>query len=226
MTPVIDEPVITGLAVAESVIEVKVPGKIMIAGEWSVLEQGNSCIVLPVQKYVYVQIKAAVKFIFNSQDIDLMGVCLLWNRLNSPVLELESCISSVQKDRFNLCFTVMQKGLQFLDEQGIAIKPFELTVISEISGADSTPKPGLGSSAAVAVAVCKAILQFHGFNTELAPNLDIVFKLACISHFIAFGKVGSGFDVACSTYKKPIIYSRFDPDWLKSRLKFGQNLVM
>ena len=42
-------------------------------------------------------------------------------------------ISEEQKSRFKLCFTAIQKCLQFLSEQGVAIKPFELSVFSEIS---------------------------------------------------------------------------------------------
>ncbi len=261
-------------------IEVKAPGKIMLAGEWGVLEPGNSCIVLPVQKYVTVQLVpleanfmpawfdtfflaarpecralrgvskgAACKkhspragkndilitqngavsceqIIFNSQDIDLIDVVLRWDGVS---LANHANISQVQKLRFKPCFIAIQNSLQFLSEQGAAIKPFELTVISEISNVNdlampghskfSFCKPGLGSSAAVVVAVCKAILKFHDFDTDSVKNVDLIFKLACISHYLAFGKLGSGFDVACSTYQKPIIYSRFDPEWLKSKLE-------
>ena len=238
---VIDAPVIERPVIERPVIEVRAPGKIMLAGEWSVLEPGNYCIVLPVKKYVYAQIKPAsfevarcapdaqssVPLIFNSQDIGLTDVHLIWD---GSKLEIQSNISDLKKERFNLCFTVMQNSLRFLHEQGILINPFELTVISEISGItmpDSrVAKPGLGSSAAVAVAVCKAILKFHGFDygsdIESVNNLNIIFKLSCLSHYTAFGKVGSGFDVACSTYQKPIVYRRFDPEWLMTRASTKQ----
>ena len=215
-------------------IEVKAPGKIMLAGEWGVLESGNSCIVLPVQKYVTVRIEAcheagctetsSQQIIFNSRDIDLIGVALRWDGVS---LANHANISQEQQSRFKPCFYAIQNSLQFLSEQGVAVKPFELTVISEISNVSSNDsvkpgliKPGLGSSAAVVVAVCKAILKFHDFDADSVKNVDLIFKLACVSHYLAFEKLGSGFDVACSTYQKPIVYSRFDPEWLKSKLGF------
>ncbi len=158
-------------------IEVKVPGKIMLAGEWSILEPGNVCIVLPVNKFVTVQIKESPEIIFDSES--------------------------------KFCCYAVKNCLQFLTEQGIWIKPFEITIYSEISGVNGS-KPGLGSSAAVTVAVCMAILKFHRFEVEPI----CLFKLAFLSHFRASGKLGSGFDIALCTYQKPIIYRCFDQTWL------------
>ena len=39
-------------------LKVKSPGKIMLAGEWSVLESGNLCIVMTVDKFVEASIIA------------------------------------------------------------------------------------------------------------------------------------------------------------------------
>lgn len=212
-------------------IEVKAPGKIMLAGEWSILEPGHSCIVLPVNKFVTARIQESKKIVFNSDDIGLKNVVLHWDSAKNDVSLADSAnISEEQKLRFKLCFTAIQNCLQFLSEQGVKIKPFELTVISEISNVTANSfiesefskskfaKPGLGSSAAVTVAVCKAILKFHDFYIDLIDRLELVFKLACLSHYFASGKLGSGFDVACSAYKKPIVYSRFDQIWLNQKL--------
>lgn len=202
-------------------IEVKAPGKIMLVGEWSILEPGNSCIVLPVNKFVTAQIQESKKIIFNSEDIGLKNVVLQWELVNflghiivDPVLP-ESLMS-----KFSICFCAIKNCLQFLTEHGVAIKPFELSVYSELScikiDDSNFVKPGLGSSAAVTVAVCKAILKFHDFDIDSAEYLELIFKLACLSHYFASGKLGSGFDIACSTYQKPIIYRRFNAEWLEN----------
>ncbi len=210
-------------------IEVKAPGKIMLSGEWSILEPGHSCIVLPVNKFVTARIQESKKIIFNSENIGLKNVILQWTLKNlmghlsvAPVLP-EHLIA-----KFNVCFCVIKNCLQFLTEQGVVIKPFELSVYSELSVVKSDDsifvKPGLGSSAAVTVAVCKSILKFHDFNIDSSEGLELVFKLACLSHYSASGKLGSGFDVACSTYQKPIIYKIFNSEWLKNEICSAKNI--
>ncbi|MFH1254422.1 MAG: hypothetical protein V1646_03260 [bacterium] len=219
-------------------IEVKAPGKIMLAGEWSILEPGHSCIVLPVNKFVTARIQESKKIIFNSDYIGLKNVVLRWSldHLMSHLI-IESSLSEQLSAKFNICFCAIKNCLQFLTEQGVVIKPFELSVCSELScikiDDSNFSKPGLGSSAAVTVAVCKAILKFHDFDIDSVchpdldsgsincitfHNLELVFKLACLSHYFASGKLGSGFDIACSTYQKPLVYSRFDQIWLDQKL--------
>jgi len=205
------------------VIEVKAPGKIMLAGEWSILEPGHSCIVLPVNKFVTARIQESKEIIFNSEDIGLKNVILQWALKNlMGHLTVDPVLPEQLMAKFNVCFCAVKNCLQFLAEQGIAIKPFELSVYSELSGVkidDSNfVKPGLGSSAAVTVAVCKAILKFHDLDIDSVDGLELVFKLACLSHYFASGKLGSGFDVACSTYQKSLIYKRFNQDWLNQKL--------
>lgn len=73
-------------------------------------------------------------------------------------------------------------------------------------------KTGMGSSAALVVATTAAVLRMFGENLE---RNDALHKLSQISHSIATGKVGSGFDIAASTYG-PIIYSRYSKSILDS----------
>ncbi|MFA6990756.1 MAG: phosphomevalonate kinase [Candidatus Babeliales bacterium] len=210
-------------------IEVKAPGKIMLAGEWSILEPGHSCIVLPVNKFVAVRIQESKKIIFSSEDIGLKNVILQWALENlMGHLTVDPVLPERLMAKFNVCFCAIKNCLQFLTEQGISIKPFELSVYSGLSGVkidgSNFVKPGLGSSAAVTVAVCKAILKFHDIDIYSVKNLELVFKLACLSHYFASGKLGSGFDVACSAYQRPIIYRRFNAEWLENEICSAKNI--
>lgn len=195
----------------------------MLAGEWSILEPGNRCIVLPVNKFVTARIQESEKIIFNSIDFELNQVVLWWT---AGQLKIESDLSELLRTKFRVCFYAIQNCLQFLTEQGIEIKPFELSIYSELSRVKITEsvfaKPGLGSSAAVGVAVCMAILKFYG----VPHTPDLIFKLAFLSHYFASGKLGSGFDVACSTYQKPIVYKKFDQDWLKLKFESMPNFKL
>ncbi len=95
---------------------------------------------------------------------------------------------------------------------------FKLRTWSDLASKQGHKK-GFGTSAAAVVAIVGAILKFHGVDIFTEKGKDIVFKLASIAHFQAQGNIGSGFDVAASTWGGIIMYKRFDPMWLDSHLK-------
>lgn len=78
---------------------------------------------------------------------------------------------------------------------------------------NEVPKTGLGSSAGLVTALTAALLSHYKTALNLFSDLGLqtIHNLAQISHCIAQGKVGSGFDVAAATYGS-IIYRRFDPE--------------
>ncbi len=70
-------------------------------------------------------------------------------------------------------------------------------------------KTGLGSSAAATVAVVSSVLGFNGISDRRLIN-----KISQYAHAKAFGKIGSGFDVASCT-EGTILYKRFSPHHLE-----------
>ena len=52
-------------------MRVSAPGKLMLAGEWSVLELGNPCIVLSVNKRVYVEIEECKEISVTVDDFNI-----------------------------------------------------------------------------------------------------------------------------------------------------------
>ncbi|MHA1542299.1 MAG: mevalonate kinase family protein [Candidatus Hodarchaeales archaeon] len=80
-------------------------------------------------------------------------------------------------------------------------------------------KVGFGSSAAAVVAIVSAVLQLHGISFNKISEKEVVFKLSIISHYFGQGKIGSGFDVAASTFGGVLVYKRFDPEWLHKNLQ-------
>ncbi|MCR4369092.1 MAG: phosphomevalonate kinase [archaeon] len=79
-------------------------------------------------------------------------------------------------------------------------------------------KIGFGSSAAASVAITAAALKLHGIGIETQGAKEKLFKLAIIAHYKAQGKIGSGFDVAASTFGGALHYKRFDSAWLENEL--------
>ncbi|MBY0353580.1 diphosphomevalonate decarboxylase, partial [Candidatus Babeliales bacterium] len=251
---------------------IKVPGKLMLAGEWSVLEPGNQCIVLPVNRLAVCQIQPAPAPTFSTPTLCTFNVPINYH---NGMLSLES-----DNPTLNIARAALQTTVQFLHENNIALKPFALSVNTDqffFKG----QKVGFGSSAAVCVGITRALLEFHAFlppfvliprpstlrdrtlrvlpqgrrEGPLVPSLVegsgcsglkaknlqypakpvrpelvervgrswvegprlTVFKLATLAHYHAQKKIGSGFDIAASTFAQPILYQRFDAAWLATQ---------
>jgi phosphomevalonate kinase len=186
---------------------VKVPGKLLIAGEYAVLEPNQEAVVMAVNRYVTAYIEPSRR-----------------NQLFLPQLGLDH----VTWDR-NIQFNISDKRLHFiqnaisvvtryLSEHSISLKPFYLEIKSELDDPETGKKYGLGSSAAVVTAVVSAMLMMY--EHQLALTLEKIFKLAAIAH-LKTQKNGSGVDIAASTYGGVLVYSAFRGDWVLNELDRG-----
>ncbi|KAH3661874.1 hypothetical protein OGAPHI_006053 [Ogataea philodendri] len=74
-------------------------------------------------------------------------------------------------------------------------------------------KTGLGSSAGLVASLTAALLSCYVETLDVKNDatLNQIHNLAQISHCLAQGKIGSGFDVASATFGS-IVYRRFDPE--------------
>ena len=187
----------------------------MLSGEWSVLEKNVPCIVLAVQQRVYVTIKSAeeMKIVLKDFDITTKAKIKQWNII-------------FEKDDEKLLFTqfAIESALRYLVEKKIPIKNFELTTRAEILSVKSSKtgqemKVGFGSSAAAVTAIIGAVLKHHGVISFSDADKEVIFKLGIIAHYFGQGKLGSGFDVAASTFGGALVYKRFDPEWLQKELE-------
>lgn len=157
------------------------PGKMMLAGEWAILEPGNVCIALPLQRGVTVRVVAGIE----------------------------------RKARTLFVTHAMDVVTTFLQESGVDTCDVILSIDSDISYIKEGVKAGLGSSAAVVVAVIKGMLQFH----DVVIDTEKLFKLSYIAHYLAQGRMGSGYDVAVSAYQEPILYNSFDTQCIDCMLQ-------
>jgi phosphomevalonate kinase len=197
------------------VITIQSPGKLMLAGELSVLE-GNPCIVLALNKYVTATIQALPVITLHAPDVNLKHIQAHWQQSNLVTLIK---LSDAQQKLFITMHRATEYALRYLEEQQISIQNFLVTINSDISSITlpngSVVKPGLGSSAAVTVATVSAILSFHGIDFS---NKDLIFKLSYLAHIASQGKIGSGFYIATATYVQNIIFQRCDKTWLTNML--------
>lgn len=189
----------------------------MLSGEWSILEPGNPALVMAISKRVYVEIEEAETIHVKLDDFGLEATgtlkngTLTWN-------------TTEQTTRDKLMFTkgAIETVTSYLGND----KPFRLRTwgdetVVEIDG--EKRKVGFGSSAASVVAVVGAILQFHGHDISKRETKDLVYKLSLATHFKTQGKIGSGFDVAASTYGGIFEYQS-NPTWLSAKLDSGQSV--
>ena len=195
-------------------VKLSAPGKLMLSGEWSVLEKGVPCIVLAVQQRVFVSVESSNEFIIHLKDFSITTKA----KLDGGKVVFEEEEESLLFTRF-----AMETALQYLVEAGLKIQSFKLTTQAEITtiknDSGEEMKVGFGSSAAAVVAIIGAILYYHNAVSLSQQDNELIFKLGIIAHYFGQGKLGSGFDVAASTFGGALVYKRFDSDWLEREIK-------
>lgn len=193
---------------------VTVPGKLVIAGEYAVLEPNQQAIVMAINRYITATIEPSRQ-----------------NMLSLPQLGLDRITweESGNRNQFSVSdprLLFVQNSItivnQFLLENSITLQSFHLTIKSGLDDPDTGRKYGLGSSAAVVVAVISAILILHS-DEKFPPTLDQIFKLAAIAH-LKTQKNGSGADIAASTFGGWLVYSSFKHNWVLNELQDGKKL--
>lgn len=191
--------------------KVKAPGKLMIAGEYAVLEPRQKAVVIGINRYVTVHIKPCKQ---NKLSLSQRG-------LEDITWEIRDGKVQFSLDDSSLGFIKNSISVvkQFLQEKSVILHPFQLEIRSDLDDPLTGKKYGLGSSAAVVVAVISAMLQISREGEEPLA-LEEIFKLSAIAH-LKTQQNGSGADVASAVYGGWIEYSAFDGKWLLNELEQG-----
>ncbi|WP_188456737.1 phosphomevalonate kinase [Virgibacillus oceani] len=193
-------------------LTIQVPGKLMIAGEFAVLEPYHNLVVMAVNRFVYATISQNDANRLSLLDFQLLD--LEWNYSDNRT----NIVTNDERVRF--VEEAMTIALNYLKESGITPGKFNLSIKSELDD-ESGVKYGLGSSAAVVTSVISAIL--HKFLRN-EPSAALIFKLASISHVKTQGN-GSGADIAASSYGGWQRYTSFQAEWLANQYKQAGSLT-
>lgn len=184
-------------------IQIRVPGKLMIAGEYAVLEPYQKAMVVAVDRYITATIQQSSE---NHLSLKKQGLeDLSWKYRYRKVY------FNKYDPRLHFVRIAIETVYRYFREKSKYLKPFRLSITSDLDDV-SGRKYGLGSSAAVVVAVISSILHLHQ-DGDNQPSPELVFKLSAIAHLKAQGS-GSGADVAASTFGGWVLYSSFQPEWL------------
>jgi phosphomevalonate kinase len=187
-------------------------GKILWLGGYSVLERPNVGYVTTVDAGVHAYLKK------NSDASITIDVSQFGQRATGSIdTDTGELLLDVPKELI-LVKTALQISSMYAVEKGYSISGFDVRTFNDAAfnyrignGTSKVSKSGLGSSAAAVVAACAAI--FQAFQLDSNEN-DALHKVSQISHSVATGKVGSGFDVAAATYGD-IEYIRFSPELME-----------
>ncbi len=192
----------------DSSLSIKVPGKLMIAGEYAVLSTGYPAIVAAVNRYIHIKISQCdqYKLSFTSSE----PIEVIWS------YDPDEVVTGLEGEEYSFIKEAIRIAFQFLREKAVLITPFQLYIENDLNDFISGKKYGLGSSAAIVVGVIRAILAF--FHQGLESDKLQLYKLSCIAHLKSQGN-GSGADIAASVYGGWLCYYRYDLSWLDRKLK-------
>lgn len=178
-------------------IKTSAPGKLILIGEYVVLE-GAPALVCAVDKNAIVTIEKTDK------NNSITASALSLNEVpfsienKQVVFPIEIAKETVEKlvffkNTFDYCLQNISKELP---DQFLKINIDTESFYSEQLSA----KLGFGSSAALTVALVKALFIVTGINLNDGNNLDKLFRFSLAAHKKAQENVGSGIDIAASSY--------------------------
>lgn len=195
---------------------IKVPGKLMVAGEYAVLKPGFCAVAVAVNRYVTAEIK-----LDESKKLNLPQLRI--NNISWTYSKREGIVFEIHDNRLRFVKNAMEVVCQYLTEIGISLKSFSLHIKSDLNDPITGKKYGLGSSAAIVVSVVSAILTIHG-EFEEAKDLEKLFKLSAIAH-LKTQRNGSGTDVAVAVYGGWLQYGTYSSKWLLKALKKEKSIT-
>ena len=204
-------------------VETKAPGKVLWIGGYSVLERPSIGYVTAIDAHVHANVdlfEGGNRVYIKAPDFNL--------EVDGTLDSKTGKINIERTKELNLLTTTAEISLSYVISKGFRPEGISIETrndkafayrIGGDGGNKKVSKSGMGSSSAVTVALVAAILKSYGLDTD---ENDALHKLAQLSHSVATGKVGSGFDIAAATYGS-ILYSRYSPSIIT---EFPQNYTV
>lgn len=180
------------------------PGKLFLAGEYAVTYTGQTSIIMAVNRYITVTLTPT----------DATNI-VLENGEFEPFTWLATDINNAPlTGDWALCIRTCQVLSDWLATQNKDFTGFNVNITSDLN--QDGQKLGLGSSAALVVALSRAILSAHAVKV---PN-ETLFKLGVLTTITTPPfHAGSMGDVAAAVYGGVIHYRKFDGKWLTDSLE-------
>lgn len=183
-------------------IQLKIPGKLYLAGEYGVLYPGVPALIFSVDRFMHLSFSFREEF-GTIQDNNLPPI--VWRR--------DSLVNTFGHDDY---FEVLFACIGIVDRYLLALnQPLKyVDILVQTHLKENETKLGLGSSAAISVGIIKGLLRLY----DLPYTPLLVYKLAVLAH-IELGLEGSFGDIASCSFTGLIKYTAVDRFWLQSMVK-------
>ena len=164
-------------------VNLRIPGKLFIVGEYTSVE-GSKSIILPTKKTINFEVVSDKRFI------------ILSNQWSSDIIYNPKNLDTNE---------TWGKGLKiaydFLRQQNIKLIPNKISVDSDLDV--GKVKLGLGTSGAFLVGVIQSVLQYH--KVFLSPHETYKLSVLALKNKFEYSSFG---DIACSCFNCPILYRK------------------
>ena len=182
------------------IISQKAPGKLILIGEYAVLE-GATALVCAVDRYAESTICSSQdkSFILNAEAIgindfhfnfDKYGCVVFFSRVNDEI-----------RRKLTFFKSTIEYVYSYFKNSHIQLPFFNVTITTDAFYSEKLKtKLGFGSSAALTVSLVRALFAFSGtrhFNEEIQNK---IFRLSMAAHHHAQSNLGSGIDIAASAF--------------------------
>ena len=173
---------------------VKTGGKLYIAGEYSVLTPNQSAIIKNIDIFMQAEIRFSEKYSIYSDMYDYL-------------VTLEE-----DDENYSLITETVKTVNKYLQLKGADIQPFDMKITGKME--KNGKKYGIGSSGSVTVLTVKAMAKLYSYNI----SSEEVFKLSSYV-LLKRGDNGSMGDIACISYENLVMYTSFDRNLIKEKMK-------
>ncbi|MBL7093158.1 hypothetical protein ISS22_04225 [candidate division KSB1 bacterium] len=187
-------------------VTIKVPGKLILLGEYALLE-GAPGIVCGVDRFAFISVKEAPDsyFVFDSPTLNFRKISFTVHK-NGKV-NFTTNLKEEELKQLRLFQSIFEFLWKELKSVGMEITPVQISLnTNDFYSAEFKNKLGFGSSAAVTVALIAALSCFAGRVVESVEGKSEIFNRALKAHRLAQGNLGSGIDVAASSYGGTLAY--------------------
>lgn len=187
-------------------VTVKAPGKLFLVGEYAITFPYQSAVVFAVDKYVTV----------TAEHIDSPKINIKSDQLGTLTMSFNQLQAVVSSDNWQLVKKTLQVLYKFHFKTIDAYQGITINIDSDLTFQGR--KLGLGSSAAVVIAIIKAFDQVFSLNLSKLKQFKLgVLTMLSLPQFAN----GSMADVAIATYGHVLAYRKFDDTVIKQMLADG-----
>ncbi len=181
---------------------VHAPGKMIVLGEYAVLE-GAPALVCAVDRWAEVRLapREGAEFVVESPSLGIDAEPFVVTPKGH--IRFNPSLEESRKKRLSFFRTIFELVWAYLNERQMKLPALTAALNTDDFYSPSLhAKLGFGSSAALTVALVYALLKYMDRNFGLTE----IYGLAYRAHHEAQGKIGSGIDIAASTFGGRLIY--------------------